>query len=147
DVISRVLPQFFPAHWLNQPGLVFSEFPSRIRIGYVVRGEGNYSYLCDEEFSGLSATLEEVHAAALENLAKLPSAQLSIGKVPGGAEGWIHATEDNFAAARILCRRSSKYSAGSSGRSFSSRFLTAMIVFVGARSKLRNGKKNTRRMH
>jgi uncharacterized protein YtpQ (UPF0354 family) len=102
DVISRVLPQFFPAHWLDRPGLVFNEFPSRIRIGYVVRSEGNYSYLCDEEFSGLSATLEEVHAAAVENLAKLPSAQISIGKVPGGAEGWIHATEDNFAAARIL---------------------------------------------
>lgn len=99
---SRVLPQFFPTHWLDRPGLVFRDFPSRIRIGYVVRGEGNYSYLCDEEFSELSATLEEVHAAALENLAKLPSAQISIGKVPGGAEGWIHASEDNFAAARIL---------------------------------------------
>lgn len=102
DVISHVLPQFFPAHWLDRPGLVFSEFPSRIRIGYVIRGEGNYYYLCEEEFSGLSPTLEDVHAAALENMAKLPSAQISIGKVPGGAEGWIHATEDNFAAARIL---------------------------------------------
>jgi hypothetical protein len=101
-VISRVLPQFFPAHWLDRPGLVFREFPSCIRIGYVVRGEGNYSYLCDEEFAGLSFTLEEIHAASLENLTELPSAQISIGKVPGGSEGWIHATEDNFAAARIL---------------------------------------------
>jgi hypothetical protein len=102
DFMSRVLPQFFPAHWLDRPGLVFSEFPSRIRLGYVVRGEGHYSYLCDEEFSELSAPLEEIHAAALENLAKLPSAQVSIAKGPGGAEGWIHAAEDNFAAARIL---------------------------------------------
>ena len=102
DVISQVLPQFFPAHWLDHPGLVFSEFPSRIRIGYVIRGEDHYSYLCDEEFSTLGVSLEEIHAKALENLAKLPSARISIGKVPEGSEGWIGATDDNFAAVRIL---------------------------------------------
>jgi len=82
--------------------MIFSDFPSRIRVGYVIRGEGSYSYLCDEEFSALPITLEELHAAALKNLTCLPSAEISIGKVPGGAEGWIHATEDNFAAVRIL---------------------------------------------
>jgi uncharacterized protein YtpQ (UPF0354 family) len=102
EVFSGVLPQFFAAHWLDSPGLVFHDFPSRIRIGYVVRGDGNYLYLCGEEFSGLSITLEDLHSAALENLAVLPSAEISVGKVPGGAEGWIHATEDNFAAVRIL---------------------------------------------
>jgi uncharacterized protein YtpQ (UPF0354 family) len=102
EVITFALPQFFPAHWLDRPGLVFSDFPSRIRVGYVVRGDGNYSYLCDEEFSALSIPLEDLHAAALTNLAQLPSANISIGKVPGGAEGWISATDDNFAAVRIL---------------------------------------------
>ncbi len=102
EVISGVLPQFFPAPWLDPGGLVFSEFPSRIRVGYVIRGEGNYSYLCDEEFAGLSVSLEELHAAALANLARLPAADISIGKVPGGAEGWISTTEDNFTAVRIL---------------------------------------------
>mgnify|MGYP003395220965 CR=1 FL=1 len=102
DVISRVLPQFFPAHWLDRPGLVFSSFPSSIRIGYVLRGDGNYSYLCDEEFSALSIPLEELHAAALKNLARLPSADISIGELPGGAGGWISANGDNFAAVRIL---------------------------------------------
>ncbi len=102
EVFSRVLPQFFPENWLDPPGIVFKDFPSCIRVGYVVRGEGNYSYICDEEFSGLSITLEELHAAALTNLARLPSAKISIGKVPGGAEGWISATDDNFAAVRIL---------------------------------------------
>jgi hypothetical protein len=102
EIITRVLPQFFPEHWLDPPGPVFSEFPSRIRIGYVVRERGSYSYLCAEEFSGLSIGLEELHAAALTNLARLPSAEISIGKVPGGAEGWISASEDNFAAVRIL---------------------------------------------
>jgi uncharacterized protein YtpQ (UPF0354 family) len=102
DVIRGALPQFFPAHWLDRPGIVFTDFPSRIRVGYVVRGDGSYSYLCDEEFAALPITSEELHAAALENLARLPSAEIAIGKVPGGAEGWIRATEDNFAAARIL---------------------------------------------
>lgn len=102
EVIDRVLPQFFPKHWLDAPGIVFSDFPSRIRIGYVMREEGRYSYLIDDAFSALSITLEELHAAALANLARLPSASISIAKIPNGAEGWISATEDNFAAIRIL---------------------------------------------
>ncbi len=102
DVINRVLPQFFPKHWLDAPGIVFTDFPSRIRIGYVLRGDGSYSFILDDEFAGLGIALEELHAAALDNLAELPSASISIAKVPGGAEGWLHATDDNFAAARIL---------------------------------------------
>jgi uncharacterized protein YtpQ (UPF0354 family) len=102
DVINRVLPQFFPKHWLDAPGIVFTDFPSRIRIGYVLRGDGSYSYILDDEFAGLGISLEELHAAALTNLAGLPSASISIAKVPGGAEGWLHATDDNFAAVRIL---------------------------------------------
>lgn len=102
DVINRVLPQFFPKHWLATPGIVFANFPSRIRIGYVLRGEGGYSYILDDQFAGLGISIGELHAAALANLARLPSASISIGKMPGGAEGWIHATDDNFAAARIL---------------------------------------------
>jgi uncharacterized protein YtpQ (UPF0354 family) len=102
EVLSHVLPQFFPAHWLDPPGPIYRDFPSRIRIGYVLRGEGQYSYIVDADFATLSITLDELHAAALANLARLPSASISIGKVPGGAEGWIWATDDNFAAARIL---------------------------------------------
>jgi uncharacterized protein YtpQ (UPF0354 family) len=102
DVINRVLPQFFPKHWLDAPGIVFTDFPSRIRIGYVLRGDGSYSFILDDEFAGLGIALEELHAAALDNLAELPSASISIAKVPGGAEGWLHATDDNFAAVRIL---------------------------------------------
>jgi uncharacterized protein YtpQ (UPF0354 family) len=102
DVINRVLPQFFPKHWLENPGIVFSDFPSRIRIGYVLRGDGSYSYVLDDEFVQLGISLHELHTAALTNLARLPSASISIAKVPGGAEGWLHATDDNFTAARIL---------------------------------------------
>lgn len=102
DVIDQVLPQFFPKHWLDAPGIVFTDFPSRIRIGYVLRDSGAYSYLVDEVFSGLRLCIEELHAAALKNLARLPSASISFGKVPGGSEAWIAATDDNFAAVRIL---------------------------------------------
>jgi hypothetical protein len=101
DVTKLVLPQFFPASWLDRPGLVFSEFPSGIRVGYVLRGEGNYSYLCETEFLELSIRLNDLHSVALDNLAKLPS-RISIGNVPDGAEGWIAETDDNFAAVRIL---------------------------------------------
>jgi hypothetical protein len=67
-----------------------------------VRDKGCYSYILDAHFSDLCITLEELHAAALANLARLPSGAMSIAKIPDGAEGWISATEDNFAAARIL---------------------------------------------
>ena len=61
-----------------------------------------YSYISDDEFAGLGISLQELHDAAVANLAGLPSASISIAKVPGGAEGWLHATDDNFAAVRIL---------------------------------------------
>jgi hypothetical protein len=102
EVIARVLPQFFPKHWLDNPGIVSSEFPSRIGIGYVLRSDGLYSYLVEEELGTLGLSVAELHEAAVGNLAHLPPAAISIGKVPGGAEGWLHAVEDNFAAARIL---------------------------------------------
>jgi hypothetical protein len=102
DIIAGVLPQFFPRHWLDNPGIVFADFPSRIRIGYVFREDGGYSYILDDELCELDISLQELHVAAVANLARLPSASISIGKVPGGWEGWLHATDDNFAAARIL---------------------------------------------
>lgn len=102
SVINRVLPQFFPKHWLDAPGIVFTDFPSRIAVGYVLRGDtGGYSYIIDDQCAELGISVSELHAAALANLARVPSA-ISVGKVPGGAEGWIHGTEDNFVAARIL---------------------------------------------
>jgi uncharacterized protein YtpQ (UPF0354 family) len=102
DVIGCVLPQFFPTLWLDPPGIVFTDFPSRIRVGYVLRDGGAYSYIMDEEFSQLSLSLNELRSAALLNLARLPTANISIANVPEGAEGWISAPEDNFGAVRIL---------------------------------------------
>src|SRR5688572_1858750 len=102
QLISGALPQFFPAHWLERPGMAFTPFPSRIRIGYVRRQEAAYSYIMEDELAALGLPRPDLHAAALKNLEKLPSASITIGKVPGGAEGWIAATEDNFAAVRIL---------------------------------------------
>jgi uncharacterized protein YtpQ (UPF0354 family) len=56
----------------------------------------------EDELAALRLAVEDIHAAALANLASLPSASMSIAKVPGGAEGWVSATGDNFAAVRIL---------------------------------------------
>lgn len=102
EVIARVLPQFLPKHRLNNADNVLSDFPSRIRIGYVVRGNGSYAYLVNDQIKMLGLSIHELHEAAVANLARLPSGAISIAKVPSGAEGWLHATEDNFAAARIL---------------------------------------------
>ena len=118
DVINRVLPQFFPKHWLDNPGIVFTDFPSRIRIGYVLRGDGAYSYLVDEEFAELGISVAELHTAAIANLARHPSASISIAKVPGGAEGWLHSTDDNFAAAHILLPRVQREFAEALGEPF-----------------------------
>ena len=99
---ETVLPQFFPASWLDDaPEIVFSDFPSRIRIGYVIREEGTYSYLLKEQFSLSGLTPEALHSCALDNLSKLPSAEITFANVAGGTEGFI-SSKDNFAAARLL---------------------------------------------
>jgi uncharacterized protein YtpQ (UPF0354 family) len=102
SILDRVLPQFFPRHWLDAPGLMYRDFPSRIQIGYVLRGMGEYSYLLEDDFSTLGRSADDLHSAALMNLARLPGGSVSIAKMPDGGEGWISATEDNFAAVRIL---------------------------------------------
>src|SRR5262245_33153919 len=97
-----VLPQFFPAKWLGEiPEIVFTDFPSRIRIGYVVRTEGTYAYLLQGQLTTWGLTLEALHSHALDNLQLLPSGQITIADVGGGTEGFLSA-EDNFAAARLL---------------------------------------------
>lgn len=102
DFREEVLPQFFPVAWLHDaPEILFSDFPSRIRVGYVVRNDGAYSYLFNQQLLESGLTIEEVHASALDNLQNLPSGKIRIASVGGAAEGFISA-EDNFAAARIL---------------------------------------------
>jgi len=102
DFRAAVLPQFFPAHWLQDtPEIVFADFPSRIRIDYIVREEGAYSYLLKEQFSASGLIIEALHSCALGNLRKLPSGRITFANVAGGAEGVI-SSEDNFAAARLL---------------------------------------------
>jgi hypothetical protein len=98
-----VLPQFFPAHWLDEtPNIIFSEFPSRIRIGYVQRREGGYAYLMEAEFAESGLTRAELHVQAIRNLRELPIPNFHVGKHPGGSEAWLADTHDNFVAARIL---------------------------------------------
>ena len=89
-------------HWLDDAGIIFSDFPSRIRIGYVLRGDGGYSYIMEQKFSELGLSVAELHGIALTNLGRLPSGSITIGEVLGGWEGWVSAKEDNFAAVRIL---------------------------------------------
>lgn len=103
---SNLLPQFFPQHWLvDAPDIVHMEFPSRIRVGYVVREEGGYSYLMREECDALGLTLPELHEVALGNLGKMEMPELKVGKTPGGSEAFLSDTVDNFTAVRILLPR------------------------------------------
>jgi len=100
-VKASVLPQFFPAHWGEQYPIVFSDFPSRIRVGYVLPEEGGYSYLLRDNFDTLGLSLTDLHSLALANLSALRCGRMTLAEPPGGAEGFI-AADDNFAAARIL---------------------------------------------
>ncbi len=100
---SAVYPQFFPAHWLDDiPNLVHSAFPSRIRIGYVIRGEGCYEFVLESQLAESGSTLDDLHRAAISNLGRLPLPDLRIAKTPGGPEVIFTEVNDNFAAARLL---------------------------------------------
>ncbi|MFN0050720.1 MAG: hypothetical protein ACKV0T_00925 [Planctomycetales bacterium] len=102
ELLQRVVPQFFPAHWLADCPILHSAFPSRIRIGYVLRGEGQYAYVNAEDFAPLGIPVQELHTAALVNLAKLECPNLMVAKPPTGAVAWFADAEDNFGAVRIL---------------------------------------------
>ena len=103
DLLSSVLPQFFPAHWLTDaPDMVAMDFPSRIRIGYVVRGDSAYSYVMRPQLESAQISLDELHTAALRNLRAMPMPELKIGQTPGGPELYLGETDDNFTASRIL---------------------------------------------
>jgi uncharacterized protein YtpQ (UPF0354 family) len=105
-MLSELLPQFFPEYWRSDvPDLVFSEFPSSIRIGYLLKMTGGYRYLMRPQLEESGLSLEEVHAAAIRNLDELPLAGVTVGKTPGGSEAWLGDSEDNFHAARILLPR------------------------------------------
>jgi uncharacterized protein YtpQ (UPF0354 family) len=103
ELLRSALPQFFSAHWLTDaPDIVATDFPSRIRIGYVLRGDGGYTYVMRPQLESAGASLEELHAAALRNLRAMPMPELKIGQTPGGPELYLGETEDNFTASRIL---------------------------------------------
>jgi hypothetical protein len=103
ELLDGALPQFFPAHWLTDaPDIVATDFPSRIRIGYVLRSDGGYSYVMRPQLEIAETSMAELHAAALRNLRAMPMPELKIGRTPGGPELYLGETEDNFTASRIL---------------------------------------------
>jgi uncharacterized protein YtpQ (UPF0354 family) len=114
---ASVLPQFFSASWLEDIPIVFSDFPSRIRIGYVLRKDGAYSYVLKDDFQRLGITVAELHAIAVENLSDLTPGRITLADLPGGSEGFIDA-DDNFAAARILLPEARTMFASRLGDSF-----------------------------
>jgi len=82
--------------------MIFSDFPSRVRIGYVLREGGSYSYIVRHTLDEAALSLDELHAAAIENLRALPSPGIFVAQTPGGPEAWLSDTVDNFNAARLL---------------------------------------------
>ena len=100
--LESVLPQFFPASWIESTEpMIFSDFPSRVRVGYVNRIEGGYSFLKMSDLESQRVDQTSVHQASLNNLRSFGNIGLKTAKVASGVEGWIVA-DDNFAAARIL---------------------------------------------
>ena len=78
------------------------EFPSRVRVGYVVSAPGGYSYIMRPEFEEVGVSVDELHAFALHNLRARPCGGLTVGATPGGPEAFMSDVDDNFRAARIL---------------------------------------------
>ena len=109
---ARVFPQFFPAHWLvKSPDIIAMTFPSRIRIGYVVRSEGSYSFVMRPALESAGISVAELHEAALGNLRLLPMPELRIGETPGGPElylGLHRRTHPASGRAACLCARARK---------------------------------------
>jgi hypothetical protein len=102
-LLLAVFPQFFPSHWLlDAPDLVFTDFPSRIRLGYVVRGHEEYSYVTRHDVEQAGISLDELNTIAIQNLSALPVPGLTVGKTPGGSEAFLGDVSDNFRAVRIL---------------------------------------------
>jgi uncharacterized protein YtpQ (UPF0354 family) len=103
NLLECVLPQFFPAHWLvDAPDIVATDFPSRIRIGYVLRSDGAYSYVMQSQLKAAGVSPDELHTAALHNLRSMPMPELNVGRTPGGPELYLGEVDDNFKASRIL---------------------------------------------
>jgi hypothetical protein len=48
---ASVLPQFFPANWLEEYPIVFLGFLSRVSIDYVVREGDGYTYVLTDDSS------------------------------------------------------------------------------------------------
>lgn len=103
NLLSRVLPQFYPSHWQAKvPNLVSKEFASSVRIGYVTLCDGGYSYLMQNEFDSANVTHEELHQAALGNLRTLSKIGMQTAETPGGPELFLTGINDSFQAVRIL---------------------------------------------
>ena len=103
DTFAGAVPQFFPAHWLEDaPDLASTEFISRIRVGYVVGEPGGYSYIMRPALAEAGVSIEELHAYALQNLRARPFGGLTVGQTPGGPEAFLSGVDDNFRAVRIL---------------------------------------------
>lgn len=103
NLLSRVLPQFYPSHWqAKAPNLVSKEFASSVRIGYVTLCDGGYSYLMQMEFDSANVTHEELHQAALGNLRTLSKIGMKTAETPGGPELFLTGINDSFQAVRIL---------------------------------------------
>lgn len=86
NILTEVAPQFSEPHWLVILRLIcaYSNFPSCIRIGYVVRREGGYSYVMRPALEEVGVSLEILHNLALDNLRAMPIGGLQVGQTPGG---------------------------------------------------------------
>lgn len=101
-VKSLILPQFFPCQWRHDTGVYGIDFADLFSLGFVLREEGGYSYILQDQIHEFDIPPEEFLDASLYNLSSLKEGvQLHIGHPPGATVLWITA-DDNFASVRLL---------------------------------------------
>lgn len=143
EVVTQVLPQFFPRHWLDNPGIVFTNFPSRIRIGYVFRKDGSYSYLMEPDlrsFNFRSKTCTQPHYAIFLNLDQQTSKSVKFQAARRAESARKTTTSELFG---FCSPQFSGYSRTRSAASSFCPFRIVMIASVGAALKPQNANKRT----
>ena len=105
-VRELIMPMLKPADYIQPDGptarLVGRDWLDTVIICYVIRGTKTFRFVTDYDLNRWGMDLEQLHALAVENLARMPWPDRIEGSGPSGRRVGIVSTRDSFDAARLL---------------------------------------------